>query len=499
MDRRSFLGTGGLALAAALTGSAWVSRSSPDWESLQGAIAGTVVLPGDPAYDATRQLALEQFDSVRPQAIVLCESVEDVQEAVRFARRNDIGAVPRSGGHSFAGYSTATGMVIDVSRMRSVRVEHGVAQVQAGAQLVDVTSGLDAHGLALPSGFCPTVGIAGLAQGGGFGLDGRRHGLTVDHTLGVRAVLADGRVVDCDEHHHPDLFWALRGGGGGNFGIVTSFVFSPVAAVPMTDYSLAWPWPAAAAVLDAWQRWGPNAPDDLAALLSISLGDAAPGNEPFVGVYGTWLGAPGDLDPLLDDLVARVGTDPVARSRQTLPHLDSLMQWYGCSGLTVQECHRAGPFMGGTLPRFAFALARGNFFQQPAPPEGVAAMLQVFDSDRLAGQVRSLDLQAFGGAVNRVRPDATAFVHRRTLFYAGYSMGVAADPTDLQRETGRRWVNSCWQTMQSWSSPFTYQNFVDPQLVDWRRAYYGDNYERLVRVKAGYDPARFFRFPQSIG
>jgi FAD/FMN-containing dehydrogenase len=144
-----------------------------------------------------------------------------------FARRHHLATATSSGGHSFAGYSCRRGIVIDVTPMASVVVAGGVAQVGAGVRLGDLYERLGAHGLTVPAGTCPSVGIGGLALGGGHGILGRAWGLTLDHLLGAQVVLADGRVVVCDEQHHPDLFWALRGAGAGNFGVVTSFSFQP--------------------------------------------------------------------------------------------------------------------------------------------------------------------------------------------------------------------------------------------------------------------------------
>lgn len=186
----------------------------PAWHALDGGISGAVILPGSPGYEQARKPAIARFHDVRPQAVVLCETPEDVSETILFARRYGLRVAPRSGGHCFAGRSLTGDLVIDVSRMNSVAVLGGMATVGAGARLGEVYDALDGHGLTIPAGCGPDVGIAGLTLGGGLGILGRSHGLTSDSVVAVRVVLADGRIVECDERTEPDLFCALLGAGG---------------------------------------------------------------------------------------------------------------------------------------------------------------------------------------------------------------------------------------------------------------------------------------------
>jgi FAD/FMN-containing dehydrogenase len=284
-----------------------------DWDALRSAIAGEVVLPGSPGYEAARKPAIARFHDAWPQAIVLCETPEDVSEAILFARRSGIRTATRSGGHCFAGRSSTKGIVIDVSPMRSVSVSDGVATVGAGARLGEVYDALEEHGLTIPAGCGPTVGISGLALGGGLGILGRKNGLTSDSLLAAQVVLADGRVVECDDYHHEDLFWALRGAGGGNLGVVTSLVFGTIPAPAATAFHLIWPHAHAASVMEAWQHWSPVGPDELAAsLLLTASGD--PAEPPEVNVFGAMLGTESDTEELLDGLVGRAGADPASAS-----------------------------------------------------------------------------------------------------------------------------------------------------------------------------------------
>src|ERR687888_1967936 len=226
-----------------------VARSDPDWDALAGTIAGEVLPPGAPGYERARAPAIALYDQVRPAAVVRCAAAADVAETIRLARRSGLHLAARSGGHCFAGRSSTTGVVVDVTPLRSVAVAGGVATVGAGARLGELYDALDGHGLAIAGGCGPTVGIAGLALGGGLGILGRTHGLTCDQVLALEVVLADGRVLEVSDG---ELFWALRGAGGGRFGVVTRLELRTVPAPATTTLHLRWPFEDAPAAIAAW-------------------------------------------------------------------------------------------------------------------------------------------------------------------------------------------------------------------------------------------------------
>ncbi|MGF0164822.1 FAD-binding oxidoreductase [Streptomyces albidoflavus] len=469
-----------------------------DWGSLQSGIEGEVWLPGESGYDGARRLVLKQFDHVRPQAVVRCRRAEDVAEAVAFARAHGIPCAIRSGGHSFAGYSTGTGMVIDVSGLDRVEVGGDVVRAQAGVQLVDLYDATLRHDLAVPSGWCPTVALGGLALGGGIGLETRKHGLTVDHMLSATLVLADGRTVTCDEQHHPDLYWAVRGGGGGNFGVAVEFTFRPVPVGDLLDYRLTWPWVDATAVVDAWQRWAPDAPDDLASVINIGVTDAGDGSEPELAVAGVWHGDPAEGERLLRDLADLAGREPSSWSSAVRTYRATIMNWFDCGGFTPAEAHLVGHNPAAQIERYAFSLCRGGFFDTVVPTEGLKELLAAVTGRPFAGQRRDLNFIALGGAANRVAPDATAFVHRGSRYYTGYSADMDPVVPAHGPEAARAWIDGAFETLGPWWSGRSYQNFIDSRLADWQQAYYGENLARLQRVKEQYDAARFFDFPQAI-
>lgn len=438
---------------------------------LRDVVAGEVIEPGMPGYEEARRPAMARFWDVRPRAVVRCAFADDVARALAFARETGLHVVPRGGGHCFAGRSSTDGIVLDMTPLRSISVSPaGVATIGAGARLAEVYDALHSRGLALPAGCGPDVGIAGLTLGGGLGILGRRYGLTCDRLLRARVVLADGRIVDCDEHREPDLFWALRGAGGGQFGVVTTLVFDPVPAPEATRIELTWPEADAAAVVAAWQQWAPDAPDGLAASLTI----AARGGEPArVSLSGAMLGPEADTAALLAELVRLADARPATQDLSRLAYRDLKR--------ALAEPGPAGP----AQPVFS----KSEFFRRPWPAHAVTGLLDTFSQDRSPGQYRELNFTPMGGAYNRVPAGATAFVHRSERFQLEH---VAAGPD------AARWVQRSWAAVHPWGSGRVYPNFPDPDLTGWAEAYHGDNHARLAAVKRAYDPERLLHFHQSV-
>ena len=435
-------------------------------DSLRTGLDGELITPGSAAYDAARRPALARFHDVRPAAVVSCASVRDVTRTLAFARHTGTHVVPRAGGHCFAGRSSTTGLVLDLSRLNTITVRPGGrARIGAGARLAHVYDGLHRYRRTVPAGCGPTVGIAGLTLGGGLGLLGRRHGLTCDALLGARVVLADGRVVDCGPDREPELFWALRGAGGGQFGVVTSLVFATVAEPRATRFEARWPEAAAADVIAGWQDWAPDAPDDLTANLSLV---AEPGRPPRVVVFGAALSAAEPVIALLERLTVREGIKPAIRHQV----------------LTWRDLKRS--FAGQEPYGAVRTVSRSEFFSRPLPVQAVASLIDEFAAGAVSGR-RELNFTAMGGAYNRVPADATAFVHRGERFLLEH---VARDAD--------QWLSRSWALAHPFASGRVYPNFPDPDLDDWAAAYHGGNAARLRAVKRGYDPDRLFRFPQAI-
>src|SRR5258706_5635527 len=470
-----------------------------DWAALAASLQGTLIRPDSPRYPVALQLFDPHFDNIKPAAIAYCASAADVQNCLNFVRQFGLSFAPRSDGHSYAGYATSTGLVVDVTRMSTIKVDTntGAATVGAGARLIDVYATLAQYGLALPAGSCPTVGIAGLALGGGVGVLGRKFGLTCDTLLSAQVVVADGRLLACDASSNPDLFWALRGGGGGNYGVVTSFTFQAHRVAALSLFTLDWPWSNAADVVDAWQNWAPQAPDELwsnCVLVATSNKNAGP----IARANGVYVGNVATLNSQLQQLISRVGVAPSSRYVSSAGLLDTMMAEGGCYGDTVAECHLPTQNPYGQLQRVAYG-AKSDFFTSLLPRKGIDILVNAI-AQRQASTLGEggIGLDAFGGAINRVAPGATAFVHRNVLFGAQYTANWYANDPGSIVAANNSWLAATSQGMRPYASGAAYQNYIDPKLVGWQQAYYGSNLPRLQQIKAVYDPENLFHFAQSI-
>jgi FAD binding domain/Berberine and berberine like len=439
----------------------------PHLTEFGNSLDGELFTPDSPGYDAIRRPVNVAYGDVRPRLVVRCRSVSDVAGAIAYAAATGTRIAVRGGGHCFAGRSSTDGIVFDMSGLDGISVAgDGVATIGAGARLGQVYAGLHAYGRTLPAGCGPTVGITGLTLGGGIGLLGRMHGLTCDRLVGARVVLADGSVVDCDHDHEPDLFWALRGAGGGQFGVVTSLRFDTVPEPLTTRIEARWSDIALEQLVAAWQAWAPAAPDELTVNLSLV-------SEPGAAVQATLFGASileeGSTGELLQEFIDRAGVAPTLEMRTGLPyhHLKSTF---------------ADP---RDVPARALRI-RSEFFSHSLAPGTLASVLTRLGEPRTTGR-RELAFTAMGGAYNRVAEDATSFAHRSERFLLEH-IAEAADP----------WVDGSWATAHADGSGRVYPNFPDPALDDWAVAYHAGNHPRLAAVKNAYDPHRFFEFPQAI-
>jgi FAD/FMN-containing dehydrogenase len=506
MDRRTFLGAGtGAVLASGLglgaPGSAGARpRPGVKWERLRAALTGDLVLPGDAAYDHAKRLAAAQFDDIHPRAVAYCESAADVRTCVLFAQHEDVHAVVRSGGHSFVGWSTTEGLVVDLSRMNAIRPDGGgTLRLGPGAQAVDVVGALAPLGLSVPAGFCPSVCPGGFVTGGGMGWQFRKYGPTSDRLRSAEVVLADGRIVTCSEHHREDLLWALRGGGGGNFGVVTRFDLAPTREPRAVMFNLTWPWDDAVTVLDAWQRWQVTTPPATCPRAALLLNDAAPGAVPTVIVTGAHLGEPSEVEAMLAELTSEIGRPPATRVVRDLTYEQAMMAQFGCENDSIEQCHLSGANPEALLPRTQYVHHRSRMFSRAVPGSGVTRMVEAYDRDRRKGQYRWLGLLGLGANANRVRPTDTAYVHRDAETFAVFTVGLGTPvPPAQELAAATAWVDGAFTAMDRWSNGRTYLNYPDPDLADWAGAYYGENLPRLRRVKRRYDPHGFFRFPHAI-
>lgn len=299
-------------------------------------------------------------------------------------------------------------------------------------------------------------------------------------------------LVECDEHRKADLFWALRGAGGGHLGVVTSFAFRTVPTENVTCFKLVWPHAHAAALIGIWQTWAPSAPDELAASLLVNASSDL--DQPVVTLFGAMLGGERETADRLDELIVRVGVDPASAALEQMS--------YAAAKQYLTEHAPGAERQEATLPaapsRPSLVFSKSEFFRQPLPREAITTLADGFTAGRALGQARELDFTPWGGAYNRKRPEATAFVHRSERFLLKHAVALEVDASGRERDAGREWLGTSWASVRRWGSGGDFPNFPDPDLTDWAHAYHGTNYERLTRVKASYDPDNFFRFHQSL-
>ena len=458
------------------------SRKSISQDVLQefaASVRGTLLHPGDAGYDGARTVWNAMIDK-RPALIVRCAGTADVLAAVNFARQHDLLVSVRGGGHSVAGHAVCDqGLMIDLSPMRSVRVDPGRrrAMVEPGAKLRDFDHEAQAFGLATPLGVISDTGVAGLTLGGGFGLLSRKHGLAIDNLMCADVVTAEGRLLHASAEENPDLFWGLRGGGG-NFGIVTNFEFQLHPVGPMVLGGLvAYPLEQAKRVLREVTDFVQDIPDDLNAPQQTILGLPLPPLPPFpeeahgqkvVGLVVFWAGE-------LED--GRREVEPLLRMGDPIGHLIAPMPY-------TQVQQLGDPLM--TRP------ARNYWKSQCLSGLSEDAIEVIAE---LAARSPSLESQIIvhllGGQVARVPVEATAYPHRDTQFEVNIQARWE-DAADDERAIG--WARDTYEALR----PLAAGSYVNTDSGGEPGAAYGSNQRRLVELKQRYDPANLFRLNANI-
>lgn len=447
------------------------------WAQLQRSVDGTLARPSSPSYDEVRLLQNPRYDDQRPLAVLSVASAADVATGIAFAQDHGLPLAVRSGGHSYPGWSgggSPRALVLDCRPLSGVALDGTTATIGPGALLADVYDTLGGRDRAIAGGSCATVAIGGLTLGGGVGVLTRAMGLTCDAVTGMEVVTADGRVRTAGEDEEPDLFWALRGAGGGHLGVVTSFTFETVAAPTISTVYLQWPVAAARAVLRAWQEWAPGADERLWSTLKL-LGGADHPDGPIVLLSGTWTGPAGGLDgqlaPFLRDVPA-----PDVRTTHTRGYREQMAAF------------------AGSGEREAFA-ATSHVAYDALPDAGVDALLDLVQEAQDSGlREAGISIDALGGRAGERAPDDTAFVHREALATVQYT--ATFPPGDAT--TADAFVQDSRAAMTPHWGEHAYVNYADASIEDYRVAYYGDNAARLGDVSTAYDPDGFFRQPQPL-
>lgn len=447
---------------------------------LRGSVAGSVLMPGEAGYDEARTLWNAMVDR-RPALVVRAANAGDVTAAVRFARAHDLLLGVRSGGHQIAGLAVADGaMLLDLSQMRAVAVdaEKRTARVEPGATLGEVDAATQVHGLAVPMGINSTTGIAGLALGGGFGWISRKYGMTIDNLRAAEVVTADGETVRASASDNPDLFWALRGGGG-NFGIVTAFEFDLHPVGPeVTAGLVVHPFEAARTLLPAFHRLAKAAPDGLT--IWAVMRKAPP--LPFL---------PEDWHGREVLIFAVCYIDPTEEGDRVLAELRGL-------GTPIADVIGPTPFVGWEAA-FDPLLTPGtrNYWKSHDIGEIGEGMIEVLDQAirTLPGPQCEVFFGTMGGAVGRVASDATAYPQRT----AHYAMNVHTRWDDPAEDAACvAWARSFFEAAAPHALGSVYVNFIPDDEGERLAGAYGGNMERLAAIKARYDPENRLRLNHNI-
>jgi FAD/FMN-containing dehydrogenase len=437
---------------------------------LRSGFRGEIILPGDANYDAARRIWNASIDK-HPGLIARCAGVPDVIRAVKFARLNDLLVAVRGGGHNVAGRALCDdGLVIDLSAMRSASVDsqQRTARVAGGATLADVDRETQRYGLAIPVGVISRTGIGGLTLGGGVGWLVRKYGLTCDNVQAFEVVTAEGELLTATAESNPDLFWALRGGGG-NFGIVTSFLFRAHHVSSVVGGLLIYPRDAALAVMRNYRAFMRSAPDDLTAYAGLLT---TPDGTPAVGVLACYCGHLAEGERVLKPL--RAFGSPIVDAIQPMTYI--AMQ---------------------TLLEDGFPEGTCNYWKSTFVKNLSDAALEVVieHANRMESPMSSVVVEMYGGAAGRVGQSDTPVAHRQTPF----NIGIVAqwtDPAETERHVA--WARALAQALQPYSTGATHLNFMGDESADTIRAAFGGNYARLAQLKAKYDPTNFFSLNQNI-
>ncbi len=443
-------------------------------------LRGELVRPIDPSYDEARTIYNAMIDK-RPEMIVRCANVADVISAVTFARENNLPLAIRGGGHNVAGLAMVDdGLVIDLSRMKGIRVdtERRTARVEAGCTWGDVDHATHPFGLATPTGIISTTGVAGLTLGGGFGHLSRHYGLSCDNLISADIVTADGKFRTVNEERDPDLFWAIRGGGG-NFGVVTTFEFQLHPVSTVLGGPIFYPIEMAEEALRFYLEYIRQAPDEMSAFYSFHLGPPAP----FIPEHLHWV-------PMVAIVACYSG--PLEKGEEVVKPLRE----FGPPALDL-----LAPIPYPTLNSLfdaIYAPGLHHYWKADYVPKltDEAIVIHAEYGPKIASLQSTMHLYPLSGAIQRVGKNETAFNYRDMEFVHNI-VAIDADPSKMPQHMA--WMNAYWEALHPHSAAGGYVNFMmEGEGQERVRSTYRDNYDRLVEIKTEYDPTNLFSVNQNI-
>jgi FAD/FMN-containing dehydrogenase len=466
ISRQTFLrGAAGALAAGAVFGSARATAApnASGWEGLSSALGGKVLLPDSPQFAGAKQVFNTNYGGLTPAAVVTPTSASDVQKALAFATAHNLKVAPRSGGHSYVGASTANGaMVLDLRQLPGdVKYDAGSGQVTVtpATSLYAMHEALAAAGRGIPTGTCPSVGSAGHALGGGMGPQSRHAGLLCDQLTSASVVLPGGQAVTASAANNPDLFWALRGGGGGNFGVTTSLTFATFPTKDVDVVNLNFPPQSFAQVLVGWQNWLRTADQNGWALADATV-------EPMGSHCRILATCPaGSGNGVATAIASAVGLQPTGTENHTFNYIE-LVRYLAVNNLNPSPLG----YVGGSdvFPTVDAAVAKGIAAAVNAFPRGAGRMLAI--------------MHALDGALATVAPGATAFPWRRQSALVQWYVETSGDPS-----AATSWLSTAHQAVQQ-HSVGGYVNYIEANQAASR--YFGPNLSRLSAVRQKYDPGR---------
>jgi len=458
--------------------------SAPAIAGLEKEIKGQIVWPTSKGYNQAKQ----EFDDIypaNPLLIVYAANYLDVRSALAFAHEYNLHTAIRSGGHSFGNYSVCDGMVIDVSRLNNIYVNAAekTAFVETGCNFEKIFPALELYGLHMPGGGCPTVCVGGFMQGGGYGTTSRMYGMNCDNVLECTVMLADGRIVVANAKKNADLFWALRGGTGGNFGVLLNIKYKLYTLGDICGIQIKWPIeddPAVAAeVMVAMQKnyLGKNAFPNL-GIETILTSDADDNNRKKIFFCATWIG---DSESFMEALkpLLKIGK-PESRPLRTGKY----------SQMNEYALHDT-PKTPDDVKAYSRSAIIGRSLQKNEWEEILRFFLTA------PNQYTMIDMEFYGGEINNVPVGSNAFIHRNAKMDF-FCLAFFDAKTNDQRQCDE-WMAAYYKFMETYGNGHSYQNYPDRKQEDFRWAYWGKYYNQLVAIKNKYDPKNFFRYQQSIG
>jgi FAD/FMN-containing dehydrogenase len=485
MKRRDFLKVSGGLSAQIMVGGSLLSVRQAEADTglpiaaLKAALDPKMDMVLIPVTKTSRQydISFGKRTQLTPRVRVVAASAAAVSTTILWAANNGVGFAVRSGGHSYEGFSQSPDLVIDVRGMKAIKLsgDRKSVTIGAGSSLGSVYDALASSHLAIPAGSCFPVGVAGHSLGGGFGLLGRPFGLACDSILSMEVVDASGTILTASEQENTDLFWALRGGGNGNFGVVTNFNFRTSSVNMVAKFAITWTKPVVQAVkiVQAWQQWLENVPSSITGTLHLTK---AKGGLIQVHMAGLSVRSESSLKVELKRLQSLAGAANVSTTTMTF--------------------HQAATIFNGGEPNPDSVLmkAKSDYVTEPMTGQGILTLLNGLM--KAPGEIAVL-CDTYGGAINRIAADATAFVHRANTRYVMqyYMQWDNAGATDANIAMMR----TLYASMRPFVSGGCYVNYCDLDLGDgYAKAYWGDNLPRLMKIKAEVDPKNIFKHAQSV-